>query len=611
MAGSSASKGYGSGGSSKAMVSSSVINEHSSVAPVECSWCSVLPFGRPLSRSRSWRAHATRPDRPAPHPTAWCLLAAGDTEYTRAGHPPLATRRPPRRRCTSSCSAAALCVRDLGLARARRQRAPACDGRRGRSSRRRERSSARSSPTTDATAVVVKTRYVSRVDVTPGQTSTANDTVTGDTTLTLIDPAHPDGWWHVVLESARWAKDVLVLPGSAGVALTTFLPETGPPTFASSMRRGTSRFASPNPQPKRCVSKHSPEGATCRGRSRASATRRPARSAGVIVFDLAKRTQLDLWLALRERCRAGLTGNCRATVCWPSSSPPACADSTDRPQTLNLNRVRGLDPHEPRPTAASRSFSLACEAVKQLSDERDGRHPGGRDERSDRHGSESIPRESTTPGRRSRRGLHYVSWLARTSSTPASRAKTSRRRVASGSFEAALRFDTSTRRPVPDLRVVLGATAACRRSWRRHASVVRRPASRIGTPRDSRRGLARPSRSRRGACSAWRDVLVDRDAPRALDAMVGAEDAALITSAALELPPQWRAIIVKRFGLDGGPPMTLAAVGETLGLSRERVRQIEAKAMRAARARLEAAWGRAGTATTPKHASPLSAPHAR
>jgi hypothetical protein len=87
-------------------------------------------------------------------------------------------------------------------------------------------------------------------------------------------------------------------------------------------------------------------------------------------------------------------------------------------------------------------------------------------------------------------------------------------------------------------------------------------------------------------------VLVDRNAPRALDSLVEREDAALITSAASSCPPQWRKIIVRRFGLDGRPPMTLAAVGDTLGLSRERVRQIEAKAMERLRARLDSGLGR-------------------
>jgi hypothetical protein len=77
-------------------------------------------------------------------------------------------------------------------------------------------------------AVVVSTRYVSRVDVTPGTTSTAGDLLRGPTTLTLVDPGHPDGRWQVTLEDGRWVKDVEVLPGSNGVVVTTFLPRTGP-----------------------------------------------------------------------------------------------------------------------------------------------------------------------------------------------------------------------------------------------------------------------------------------------------------------------------------------------------------------------------------------------
>ncbi len=45
-------------------------------------------------------------------------------------------------------------------------------------------------------------------------------------------------------------------------------------------------------------------------------------------------------------------------------------------------------------------------------------------------------------------------------------------------------------------------------------------------------------------------------------------------------------VLRRRFGLEGGPPETLDAIGQTLGLTRERVRQIEAAALRKLRALL-------------------------
>ena len=41
-----------------------------------------------------------------------------------------------------------------------------------------------------------------------------------------------------------------------------------------------------------------------------------------------------------------------------------------------------------------------------------------------------------------------------------------------------------------------------------------------------------------------------------------------------------REVVVKRFGLDGNAPKTLEGIGDELGVTRERIRQIESKALR-------------------------------
>jgi len=57
-----------------------------------------------------------------------------------------------------------------------------------------------------------------------------------------------------------------------------------------------------------------------------------------------------------------------------------------------------------------------------------------------------------------------------------------------------------------------------------------------------------------------------------------------LKAAVERLNPRMRHVVTRRFGLDGKPPQTLEDVGADLGITRERVRQLETRALRELRA---------------------------
>lgn len=185
-------------------------------------------------------------------------------------------------------------------------------------------------------------------------------------------------------------------------------------------------------------------------------------------------------------------------------------------------------------------------------------------------------------------GLNYVSWLTREFLYSGVSRDDLEAEGRLGLFEAALRFD-----PAHGVQFLTYASWWARRRMQsfvaHHARVVRRPVPRNGNNRD-RDDVSLDGPVASGSTLRWEDVLADRDRPAAIDSVVTTESAALILTCVLELPKGWREIIIRRFGLDGGPAMTLAEVGETLGMSRERVRQIESKAMARLRTRIKQRW---------------------
>ena len=87
--------------------------------------------------------------------------------------------------------------------------------------------------------------------------------------------------------------------------------------------------------------------------------------------------------------------------------------------------------------------------------------------------------------------------------------------------------------------------------------------------------------------NSLKDILEDRGADSPLDVVEKKESVQGIAAAFGVLKPKERQVIALRFGLEGKDTMTLEEIGKILGVTRERVRQIEAVALSKMRAYLD------------------------
>jgi len=75
------------------------------------------------------------------------------------------------------------------------------------------------------------------------------------------------------------------------------------------------------------------------------------------------------------------------------------------------------------------------------------------------------------------------------------------------------------------------------------------------------------------------ELLADRDGPAPEEALERTDELAKLRSVLTLLDERRREVLTLRFGLAGAPPMTLDQIGQRVGLTRERVRQLEHQAL--------------------------------
>ncbi|MFM7037046.1 MAG: RNA polymerase sigma factor RpoD/SigA [Planctomycetaceae bacterium] len=76
------------------------------------------------------------------------------------------------------------------------------------------------------------------------------------------------------------------------------------------------------------------------------------------------------------------------------------------------------------------------------------------------------------------------------------------------------------------------------------------------------------------------DIVADERLRGPEDELINTDNLTQVTRLLDEMDPREAAILKMRFGLDNAEPQTLKEIGEALGLTRERVRQIESEALK-------------------------------
>jgi RNA polymerase primary sigma factor len=80
--------------------------------------------------------------------------------------------------------------------------------------------------------------------------------------------------------------------------------------------------------------------------------------------------------------------------------------------------------------------------------------------------------------------------------------------------------------------------------------------------------------------SNYADLIEDKKSESPEDETAYNARSVELAEALARLNPRMRHVVLRRFGLDGAPPQTLEEVGGDLGITRERVRQLETRALR-------------------------------